>query len=292
MLHANKIGANAVAQGRRNGPTCAAACAAARGARRSKSGPRIAALWFENEAVGMCRAEAFEPIHRGNLPSLPARADERGCRIDPRDTSAKRRCANPGIEMQTMRPSNDAKDAPRISGRDIALIRHSRTKSKYSQLTTEERSVYERVHNSLSVLGATVQHKLGAYGAYGLKVTSGFTTRSGVRGNLPKDLWFGVYNQQNMIASVGNPQLFMIASQRGIEYGFSASIHPARFSDRALQQRVRSAAPRIFAALPDANSEPAVQLQKKLANGWYFRRRARLRPNAQEFLRSMLGFRS
>jgi len=185
--------------------------------------------------------------------------------------------------MQTMRPSNDAKDAPRISGRDIALIRQSRTKSKYSQLTTEERSVYERVHNSLSVLGAAVQHKLEAYGAYRLKVTSGFTTRSGVRGYLPKDLWFGVYNQQNIIASVGNPQLFMIASQRGIEYGFSASIHPARFSDRAVQERVRSATPRIFAALPDANSERAVQLQKKLANGWYFRRRARLRPNVQEF---------
>ncbi len=182
-----------------------------------------------------------------------------------------------------MQPSSEAKDAPRISGRDIALIRQSQTKSKYGQLTIEERSGYERVHNSLSVLGAVVQHKLGAHGAYGLKVTSGFTTRSGVRGYLPKDLWFAVYNQLNRIASVGNPQLFMIASHRGIEYGFAASIHPARFSDRAVQERVRNAAPRIFAALPDANSERAAQLQKKLANGWYFRRRARLRPNAQEF---------
>ena len=182
-----------------------------------------------------------------------------------------------------MRPSTDAKDAPRISGRDIALIGQSRTKSKYGQLTVEERSVYERVHDSLFVLGAAVQQRLGRQGAYGLKVTSGFSARTGVRGYLPKDLWFAVYNQQNRIASVGNPQLFMIASYRGIEYGFAASIHPARFSDPAVQERVRRAAPRIFAALPDANSEAAIQLQKKLANGWYFRRRARLRPNVQEF---------
>jgi hypothetical protein len=182
-----------------------------------------------------------------------------------------------------MQPSNDAKDAPRISWRDIALIRQSRRRSKYNQLTIEERSVYERVHNSLSVLGAAVQKKLGAYGAYGLKLTSGFSTRTGVRGYLPNDLWFGVYNERNMVASVGNPQLFMVASHRGIEYGFAASIHPARFSDRAVRERVRREAPRIFAALPDAGSERAIELQKKLANGWYFRRRARLRPNAQEF---------
>ena len=182
-----------------------------------------------------------------------------------------------------MQLSNDAKDAPRISGRDIALIRQSRRKSKYNQLTIEERSVYERVHDSLSALGAAVQKKLGAYGAYGLKLTSGFSTRTGVRGYLPKDLWFAVYNERNMVASVGNPQLFMIASHRGIEYGFAASIHPARFSDPAVQERVRRAAPRIFAALPNAGSERAMELQKKLANGWYFRRRARLRPNVQEF---------
>ena len=185
--------------------------------------------------------------------------------------------------MQMMQPSNDAKDAPRISGRDIALIQQSQTKSKYNQLTTAERSVYARVYRSLVALGAAVQQELGAHGSYGLKVTSGFSTRSGVRGYLPRDLWFAVYNQRNSIASAGNPQLFMIASQRGIEYGFAASIHPARFSDRAVRERVRRAAPRIFAALPDANSERAIRLQKKLANGWYFRRRARLRPNAQEF---------
>ena len=94
MLHANQIGANAVAQG---APKRSGLCSftEARGARRPKPGPRIAALWFENQAVGICRAEGFELVHRGNLRSLPARAGELGCRIDPRDTSAKRRCANP-----------------------------------------------------------------------------------------------------------------------------------------------------------------------------------------------------
>ena len=139
-----------------------------------------------------------------------------------------------------MQESNDAGKAARISGRDIALIRQSRMKSKYNELTAEERSAYESVHDSLSVLGTAVRKKLAAYGAYGMKLTSGFSIRAGVRGYLPKDLWFAVYNQLNRIASVGNPQLFMIASHRGIEYGFAASIHPARFSDRAVQERVRN----------------------------------------------------
>ncbi len=89
MLHANQIGANAVAQG---APKRSGLCSftEARGARRSKPGPRIAALWFENQAVGICRAEGFELVR-----SRAARAGELGCPIDPRAASAKRRCANP-----------------------------------------------------------------------------------------------------------------------------------------------------------------------------------------------------
>src|SRR2546423_11506365 len=181
-----------------------------------------------------------------------------------------------------MQESNEARKG-RISGRDIALIQQSRMKSKYNELTAEERSTYESVHDSLSVLGTAVRKKLAAYGAYGMKLTSGFSIRAGVRGYLPKDLWFAVYNERNSVGSVGNPQLFMIVSHRGIEYGFAASIHPARFSDPAVQKRVRGAAPRIFAALPPPGSERAMQLQAKLTKGWYFRRRARLRPNVQEF---------
>src|SRR6266446_6902727 len=135
MLHANQIGANAVAQGapKRSGFT------EARGARRQKPGPRIAALWFENQAVGICRAEGFELVRRTATCTRapPARVNSvaQSTRAPHRRSGVAR---TPGNEMQTMQPSSDAKDAPRISGRDIALIRQSQTKSKYNQLTIEE----------------------------------------------------------------------------------------------------------------------------------------------------------
>jgi hypothetical protein len=181
-----------------------------------------------------------------------------------------------------------------INAIDIALLRESRRKSKYDQLTAPEKSVYVKIHQCLRALGTRLQQKLGSEGHYHLKLTSGFDPRTGVRGFLPKDLWFAVYHQRNIVGLVGNPQLFMIVSHRGIECGFAASIHPARFSKAAARERVRSAAPRIFSALPEPGSNDAIELQRRLesADHWYFRKRARLRPNIQDFpsLDSWLAF--
>jgi MrcB-like, N-terminal domain len=116
-------------------------------------------------------------------------------------------------------------------------------------------------------------------------LTSGFHPNSGVRGGMPKDLWFAVSNQRNSDIWVGMPQLFMIVSERGIEYGFAASIHPSDFSVQAIKQRVRAAAPGIFTELPQPGSSEASALQSDLVKTgqWYLRKKTRLNPNLQDF---------
>jgi hypothetical protein len=81
-----------------------------------------------------------------------------------------------------------------ITAADISLLRESRSKSRYSELSVKEREAYDRIYTALRALGNQVQQMLGGPKLYSLKLTSGFHPRSGIRGNLPKDLWFAVSN--------------------------------------------------------------------------------------------------
>jgi 5-methylcytosine-specific restriction protein B len=188
-----------------------------------------------------------------------------------------------GFEVRTI-GRREEPNAATITSEDIQLLRQSRGKSKYSDLSPDERSAYERVHRALEVLGSAVREALKIGGPYNLKMTSGFNLKSGIRGFLPKDLWFAVSNDRND-AFEGMPQLFMIASSRGLEYGFAASIHPIDFSTQKIKQRFRAVAPEIFKELPLPGSEEAVALQASLASegGWFFRRKTRLEPNISDF---------
>jgi hypothetical protein len=172
-----------------------------------------------------------------------------------------------------------------ISANDVQLIRQSRARANYSDLSVDERNAYQRVHTNLEQLGSIVRERLASTGSYTLKLTSGFNPSSGVRGYVPKDLWFAVSNERNADAFVAMPQLFMIVSERGIEYGFAASIHLSDLSTQEIRGRIRAAAPEIFKRLPQPASSAASTLQSELSKtgGWYFRRKTRLDPNIQEF---------
>jgi len=170
-----------------------------------------------------------------------------------------------------------------ISSTDIELLRLARTSGKpYSALSSEESSAYQRIHTAVGQLGRAVADKLGP--GYTLKLTSGYAVQSGVRGAQPKDIWFGVFPTENKDAFVGNPQLFLIVSGRGLEFGFAASTHPSDFSNMDLKHKVRSAAPRIFALLPEPGDEQAERLNSALAgHEWKFRKKGRLNPGESEF---------
>ncbi|NOJ39980.1 MrcB family domain-containing protein [Bradyrhizobium australiense] len=169
-----------------------------------------------------------------------------------------------------------------IQSGDVELLRSSRDRARYADLSSEERAAYERVHAALGRLGRAVQEELGS-ADYDVRLTSGFHLKSGVRGANPKDLWFGVYRRENAAEFLGNPQLFAIVSGKGVELGFYVSTHPSDFSDAKLKARLRAAAPAIYRQLPDPGSAAAVELERSLGNQWDFRRKSRLEPGRREF---------
>ena len=124
---------------------------------------------------------------------------------------------------------------------------------------------------------------LGGTEVYKPRLTSGFNIASGVRGAIPKDLWFGVYRHQNEEVFVGNPQLFMIVSGRGVELGFDVTTHPSDFSNSAIKTCLREAFPAIYRLLPDPSSELAKKLEGDLNGLWLFRKKTRLDPGHSDF---------
>ncbi len=119
-----------------------------------------------------------------------------------------------------------------ITGNDIELVRRSRSRERYRDFSDDERAAYARIHAALNELGQIALSGLGGARDYVLNLTSGFRPASGIRGGKPKDLWFGIYRKENDQRFLGNPQIFMIVSERGIEYGFAPLTHPDDFSNQ------------------------------------------------------------
>src|SRR5262245_60583924 len=172
-----------------------------------------------------------------------------------------------------------------ITRLDIEQIRQSRARERYKDFSDEQRTAHQRVHAVLGQLGHLVVDELGGSRDYALKLTSGFHPDSGVRGGKPKDLWFGVYRKDNEKRFLGNPQVFMIISERGIEYGFSPLTHPDDFSNADIKQQTREIAPLVLQQLPAPSSPDArdLLLQLSRSSGWHFRRKQRLQPGQSEF---------
>ena len=173
----------------------------------------------------------------------------------------------------------------RLTGRDIELIRQSLSRDKYTDFSVDERAAYKRVHEALRQLGQTAVDELGGARHYVLRLTSGFHPASGIRGGKPKDLWFGVCRKENQERFVGNPQVFMIVSGRGIEWGFSPLVHPDDFFNQDYKRRTRQVARSVLEQLPAPGSPEAKDLAAQLSKSgkWYFRRKQRLDPNQSEF---------
>jgi MoxR-like ATPase len=180
---------------------------------------------------------------------------------------------------------NSADHITKIASEDVRLLASSRTKHRYDELSEDEHKAYVRVSAALQALGELLKSKLQNPGRFEVRTTSGFNINSGVRSYIPKDLWFSVSPRDNAKDLAGMPQLFMIVSERGIEYGFGASVHPSDFSQQSIKQLVRDAAPIIFDRLPAAGSDEAASIQNEIeATGtWYYRRKHRLTPNQSDF---------
>lgn len=172
-----------------------------------------------------------------------------------------------------------------ITTEDVRHIASSRAKQKFAEITDEEHAAYVRVSAALKSLGNLLKSSLSNSERFEVRTTSGFNIKSGVRSYIPKDLWFSVSPVENAADLAGMPQFFMIVSERGIEYGFGASVSPSDFSQQTVKDIVRRAAPIVFDLLPVPNSAEATDIQNDLETSgtWCFRRKHRLPPKQSDF---------
>lgn len=189
------------------------------------------------------------------------------------------------IQSEAETPLNRVDDEATITSEDVRLIASSRSKQRYAELSEAEHAAYVRVSDALRSLGDLLQSKMTEPDKYEVRTTSGFNANSGVRSYIPKDLWFSVSPRENSKDLAGMPQLFMIVSERGVEYGYGASVSPSDFSQQSVKEIVRAAAPIVFEQLPSPDSPEATGIQHDLEEGgtWYFRRKHRLPPNQPDF---------
>ncbi len=149
-------------------------------------------------------------------------------------------------------------------------------------LTQEDRNAFVRVHRTLADIAKNFATRAGLQ--YEAVPTSGFHEKSGTRNTRPKDLWCAIVHE-NSKEFVGMPQLFIIASGRGVELGFAPAIHPSDFSSAPVKKRLRDVVPTLFGLFPHSSDPVVVQLQQGLSSSdsWYYREKARLAPNQQDF---------
>ena len=149
-------------------------------------------------------------------------------------------------------------------------------------LTQADRDAFIRVHRTLADIAAALVDRVGP--PYRAVLTAGFHEKSGTRNTRPKDLWCAIVHE-NSKDFVGMPQLFIIASGRGVELGFAPAIHPSDFSAAEVKKRLREVVPTLFSLFPHSNDRVVTQLQQELssAGSWHYRSKARVPPKQQEF---------
>lgn len=106
-----------------------------------------------------------------------------------------------------------------------------------------------------------------------------YSRERGSRGHRPVDLWVSICGD-GAEAFGFMPQVYAIASTRGLEVGFAASIPESDYFDQESKNRNRALVPLINARLPNPDSNAAASLAAKLVQdgGWAFSTQTRLVP--------------
>lgn len=109
-----------------------------------------------------------------------------------------------------------------------------------------------------------------------------YSHERGSRGHRPKDLWVSVCADGADVFGY-MPQVYAIASERGLEVGFAVSIPEDDYFNRDVKERNRSIVPFINSKLPGIGDPLASTLDHNLAvqGGWHFNDRTRLMPGQQ-----------
>ncbi|WP_171133800.1 HNH endonuclease [Ruegeria sp. HKCCA5014] len=163
-----------------------------------------------------------------------------------------------------------------------------------SFVSEADKQRYTRIHDALKSIVTSSMEKSVYAPQLQLKPMN-YSPKYGARGHRPVDVWMSVCGSDSD-AFGKMPQIYVIASERGVEIGFAVAIDEADYHDPNVKARNREIVPRIYAKLPRRDSElaGAIALQIEQSGNWHFNRKARLSRGDRGFdewdsLSSMLG---
>lgn len=141
---------------------------------------------------------------------------------------------------------------------------------------SEDKDAYWRIYTEL--LGAAqVAKDAHPNGEYLILHPKNYSRERGSRGHRPTDLWVSICAHGAEV--LGHmPQVYVIASERGIEIGFAASIAEDDYFDVEAKLRNRTIIPFINSKLPSGTHpiSSAADQQLKRQGGWHFNNKTRL----------------
>jgi hypothetical protein len=146
-----------------------------------------------------------------------------------------------------------------------------------------DRDSYQRVHEEL--VAAANETVSAIRSPLELVVRpKGFSRNRGVRGHRPNDLYVSICST-DAEATSWYPQVYAIASHRGLEVGFAVSISEKDYFDVKSKERNRSVVPFINSNLPGPGSPLTSTVETALRNqgGWHFNTKTRLIPGDTGF---------
>jgi hypothetical protein len=150
-------------------------------------------------------------------------------------------------------------------------------------ISEQDKSRYNLIFDELMKAAEVAKASLVEVDTIELK-SMNYSHQYGSRGHRPVDVWVSLCGAGSEDFA-RMPQVYMIASERGLELGFAISINEDDYHDPKIKSRNRSIVPLINRKLPNQSDARALTLVRELeaGGGWYFNTKARLAPGDDGF---------
>lgn len=147
-----------------------------------------------------------------------------------------------------------------------------------SLVPDEDKRAYESIFNELMNAAEASRSNAPDAASLMLKPMS-YSPQYGSRGHRPVDLWVAICGVESE-AFGKMPQVYAIASERGLEIGFAVSINEADYHNPEVKARNRLIVPLLNSKLPSSSESIVQRLESRLAGqgGWRFNTKTRLQP--------------
>lgn len=152
------------------------------------------------------------------------------------------------------------------------------SKNKPSLVPAEDKEAYKSIYDEC--LAAAIRATTTVRGGDRIvHKPMNFSPVYGSRGHRPVDIWISLCGENS--ETFGQmPQVYAIASSRGLEIGFSVSIDEADYYDPAVKERNRTIVPILNSKLPQQDDSLVRYLDQLLLtqDNWHYNAKTRLSP--------------